>query len=96
MPAILLEIRDVFEKRDNMGYPIHPLAIVLIAFLGAGFLVACAYAVASSYRVAEDTEPSRSIAQEQYMREVRARNVDGIMAQNASVHYYRPRRAPMR
>jgi len=96
MPAILLEVRHAFEKRDNMGFPIHPLAIVLIAVLGAGFLVACAYAVASSYRSAGEVEAGRSIGQEQYMREVRARNMDGIMAQSVGAHYQRSRRAPLR
>jgi hypothetical protein len=97
MPALLLSARHAFEKRDNMGYPIHPIAIVLLAILGAGFLVACAFAVHSSYgRSSADVLPGRSIAQEQYMQDVRARNVDDIMAQNVGSHYYRSRRPPIR
>jgi hypothetical protein len=97
MPAIFLEVRHVFEKRDNMGYPIHPLLIVFFAVLGAGFLVACGFAIHSSYhRGTEDDAPSRSIAQEQYMQKVRARNLDDIMAQSARMGYYRTRRAPLR
>lgn len=96
MPTIPLEIRHAFEKRDNMGYPIHPIAIVLLAMLGAGFVVCGAYAITSSYRTVEETEPPRSVSQDNYMREVRARNVDGIMAENYARFYQQPRRAPQR
>jgi hypothetical protein len=97
MPAISLEIRHVLEKRDNMGYPISPVLIVLFAILGAGFLVACGFAIHSSYhRGTEDDVPARTEAQYQYMQEVRARNLHDIMAQSARMGYYRTRRADLR
>ncbi|KAF2678066.1 hypothetical protein K458DRAFT_317987 [Lentithecium fluviatile CBS 122367] len=90
MPALPLEIRHAFEKRDNMGYPIHPIGIVLLVMLGAGFLVCAAYAITASYRDSPDTEPPRSVSQDHYMREVRTRNVNGIMAENYARYYHQP------
>ena len=72
------------DKRDNMGFNISPVLIVLLVILGAGGLVVCAAAVMRFY--GSDTEDTnqlnRSVEQDRYMREVRER------AWGKLPHYY--------
>ncbi|KAF2241221.1 hypothetical protein BU26DRAFT_404012, partial [Trematosphaeria pertusa] len=65
----------MLEKRDNMGFAIPPAAIILLVMLGAAFLVCMGFAVAR-FLVddKDDTWTRRPVAQDDYMREVRARN----------------------
>lgn len=96
MPTLSRVIRHVVEKRDNMGYAIHPFGIVILSMLGAGFLVAAAFAVTASYRRMEDAEIPRSVSQDHYMREVRTRNFNGLLAETTGKHYRPPQRIPLR
>lgn len=75
-----------------MGFAIPPAAIILLVMLGAAFAVCIGFALTRYMFDDEKGPPSRSAAQEDYMREVRARNLEGIMAQSAR-RYYRPRRS---
>jgi hypothetical protein len=72
-----------FEKRDNMGFSIAPALIVLIILLASFLLVILGYATHrllglgpehNSYR-------ARTVEQDDYMREVRNRNLRGIMGE---------------
>jgi hypothetical protein len=77
MPAM------AFEKRDNMGYAIHPSLIVLLILLAAAALVTCGYAVNRLVGIEESPNgfKARTVEQDDYMREVRSRNVDGLMSE---------------
>lgn len=67
-------------KRDNMGYAIPPMAIVILIMIGAGIVSCCCYAVIRMFSPEDDGNvfKSPSEEQQQYMAEVRARNVDMI------------------
>lgn len=77
MPAM------AFEKRDNMGYALHPVVIVLLILLGALGLVVCGYAVNRLLGIEDSSDgfKARTVEQDDYMREVRSRNVNGLMSQ---------------
>lgn len=68
-------------KRDNMGYAIHPLLIVLLIMLAAALVVCMGFAVNRLF-VGEESDGlrPRSVEQEQYMVDVRQRNL-AILAQ---------------
>lgn len=80
-----------FEKRDNMGYPIHPLLITFFICLGIFALVVCAYAIhrLMGFENASRALASRSVEQDDYMRQVRSRNLDGLMAEGRRAHKMR-------
>lgn len=75
MPALHL------AKRDNMGYLIPPIVIWLLTLLGAAVAVTLGYAVHRLMGL-EDAPPwkSRSGEQDDYMRDVRRRNLERLMA----------------
>ncbi|KAF2261802.1 hypothetical protein CC78DRAFT_535407 [Lojkania enalia] len=79
------------EKRDNMGYAIHPALIVLLIILGAGLVVT---AIAGMVRVyfKDDSEGIKPISGEQfdYMKQVRERNLQGLYEEGRR-HAYRAR-----
>lgn len=72
----------MLEKRDNMGYAIPPAAIILLILLGAAFVVA---GVAAVGKLVEGPNPNgiKQFTPEQmeYMKEVRDRNIDGLMSE---------------
>ncbi|KAF2120256.1 hypothetical protein BDV96DRAFT_642099 [Lophiotrema nucula] len=73
-----------FEKRDNMGYAIHPSLIVLLIMLGAALLVAMLAGMIRMYFPAEEGMTFPSNEQMEYMREVRERNLADLMATGRS------------
>ncbi|KAH7128408.1 hypothetical protein B0J11DRAFT_270211 [Dendryphion nanum] len=83
-------------KRDNGGYAIHPLLIVLLIMLGAAFVVACGAGISrfATKDKKDDAFKDRSEEQNQYMREVRARNVDGLVYQSSMGQQRQPNRPP--
>jgi hypothetical protein len=64
------------QKRNNMGYQIHPSLIVLLVILGAGFCVCVAFAIYQNLgeRHNPDMWQKRRPEQDAYMRDVRERN----------------------
>jgi hypothetical protein len=64
------------QKRDNMGYQIHPSLIVLLVILGAGFCVCVAFAIYQNLGEQHDPDrwQKRRPEQDAYMRIVRERN----------------------
>lgn len=71
------------QKRDNMGYAIAPSLIILLILLASAAIVTCGYAV---HRLMGLSEPDnaykpRSVEQEDYMREVRSRNIEALMSE---------------
>ena len=86
------------EKRDNMGFLIPPSAIVLLVMLGAGCLVCCGYAV---WRLMEGSEGAtgfkpRTVEQEQYMADVRTRNMEALAYGVRQSRFGPKRKADMR
>lgn len=69
------------EKRDNMGYLIPPLVIVLLVVLGAFLLAISGYAVNRLLGITEAPNGyrARTVEQDDYMREVRHRNLNGLI-----------------
>ncbi|KAJ4286504.1 hypothetical protein N0V90_013204 [Kalmusia sp. IMI 367209] len=66
------------DRSDNMGYAIHPIAIVFLVLLGTGFVVAMTYGMDRVYGFhgrAPDPPKHLSTGQATYMAEVRARNL---------------------
>ena len=70
-------------KRDNMGYAIPPAAIILLILLAAAACVCMGYAVhrLMGLQDANSGYRARTAEQEDYMREVRTRNLHGLMAE---------------
>jgi hypothetical protein len=66
-----------FVKRDNMGFLFPPTVIVIFVLLGAGFLIACGYAIHSAFGFGSDNNNMKSMGAEQasYLAEVRIRNM---------------------
>ncbi|KAF2874055.1 hypothetical protein BDV95DRAFT_476734, partial [Massariosphaeria phaeospora] len=67
------------EKRDNMAYSMPPLLVVFLAILGAALLTCCGFAIYVT--VMGNTAiilHARPVAQDNYMREVRARNLEKL------------------
>jgi hypothetical protein len=64
------------QKRDNMGYQIHPSLIVLLVILGAGFCVCVAFAIYQNLGAPHNPDmwQKRRPEQDAYMRDVRERN----------------------
>jgi hypothetical protein len=77
MPALYL------EKRDNMGYAIPPAAIILLILVGAGGCVCVGFAIHRLMGAADADHGyrARTAEQEDYMREVRTRNLHGLMVE---------------
>ena len=72
------------EKRDNMGFAIHPFLIVLLIMLGAAMLVVCGAGIsrfASKREKDSNAFKERTVEQDDYMREVRARTIAGLAPQ---------------
>ncbi|KAF1952188.1 hypothetical protein CC80DRAFT_495530 [Byssothecium circinans] len=92
-PAPKLMARTVFEKRDEIaGFDIPPLVIVLLCMVASGILLVMCYGVARFAFPDETQGPKEaSAAQLDYMREVRARNLDGLMADGAHARYLEKR-----
>ncbi|KAL1607640.1 hypothetical protein SLS60_002574 [Paraconiothyrium brasiliense] len=69
------------DRADNMGYAIHPTAIVFLVLLGTGFVVAMMYGMdrVSGFRGRPHEEPRHmSVEQARYMAEVRMRNMEAL------------------
>jgi hypothetical protein len=75
MPALDL------TKRDNMGFLLPPFVIWLLTLLGAAVAITIGFAI---HRLMGLEYPRpwkpRSVEQDNYMRDVRRRNVEDIMA----------------
>jgi hypothetical protein len=65
-------------KRDNMGYAIPPMAIVVLCLFGAGVLVVMGYAASRMFMTEDDSNAIKplTVDQHEYMATVRARNLD--------------------
>ncbi|KAF2010880.1 hypothetical protein BU24DRAFT_427077 [Aaosphaeria arxii CBS 175.79] len=76
-----------------MGFAIHPALIVLCVMLGAALMVTCGAGVHRMYgvRVEDRAHMVRSVEQESYMREVRDRNLEGLMHEGRRSHFKHPR-----
>ncbi|KAF1846845.1 uncharacterized protein K460DRAFT_284888 [Cucurbitaria berberidis CBS 394.84] len=71
-------------KRDD-DYAIPPFAIILLIMVGSALLVCCGFAIHSVYGFGEDTTGIKPMSneQEEYMNEVRARNLEALMYEGA-------------
>jgi hypothetical protein len=88
-PITTLIARNVLEKRDNMGFAMSPMAIVALALAGAGVALVMAYGLGRFFFSEKDPPPMEaSASQLDYMREVRSRNLDGLMADGAHARYH--------
>jgi hypothetical protein len=74
-------------KRDD-DYAIPQAAIILLILLGAGLLVCMGYAIHATYGFKKNGNGVRPLSPEQqeYMAEVRIRNMNGLMAEGARTH----------
>ncbi|KAF2660021.1 hypothetical protein K491DRAFT_775033 [Lophiostoma macrostomum CBS 122681] len=81
-----LHLRDLAKRDSNMGYAIPPTVIVLLIIFGAACVVACAFAVYQLFGNSMNAENwgVRTPEQDEYMREVRHRNVSGLMGTGAA------------
>ncbi|KAF2640267.1 hypothetical protein P280DRAFT_518683 [Massarina eburnea CBS 473.64] len=70
----------VLIARDNMGYAIPPIAIVLVCMLGSGVLLVILYGMFRYYGPVNDNEGFRPMSEEQmsYIKEVRDQNLKDI------------------
>ncbi|KAI4917315.1 hypothetical protein J4E90_003822 [Alternaria incomplexa] len=71
-------------KRDA-GYAIPEGAIILLILFGAGLLVCMGYAIHKTFGFRRNPNEFRhmSAEQQEYMAEVRVRNMQGLMAEGA-------------
>lgn len=69
-------IHHLLKRDDNMGFLLPPALIILLILLGAGFLVACGFAIHSAFGFGPDPNRFKHMSAEQmtYMAEVRVRN----------------------
>lgn len=67
-------------KRDDMGYSIPPPVIVLLIMFGAGCFTCMGYAVHKLWGFGQDGNGLKpvSVAQMEYMTEVRVRNLNAM------------------
>ncbi|KAF2642071.1 hypothetical protein P280DRAFT_468523 [Massarina eburnea CBS 473.64] len=87
-PALELMAREVLGKRDNSGFLVAPAVIVLLAMCGAGVLIVVCYGAARFWMSEEEKGiPEPPAEQVDYMRELRARNLDALMADGAHARY---------
>lgn len=79
-------------KRDNMGYAISPVLIVFLIMIGAAFVVCMGYGIHRTYGFRHNGHDpmAMSEAQQLYMIEVRARNMED-MAYHVRRDYFRPK-----
>ena len=72
-----------------MGFAIHPALIVLLIMVGSAVAVMMGYAVHKlvGFNDSSDGFKPRTQEQEIYMREVRDRNVDGLMVEGRRSAY---------
>jgi hypothetical protein len=70
----------VIAPRDNAGYALPFSVIVLIVIFGALALVICGYAVHRTFGFTNDDNGFKpvTVAQAEYMAEVRVRNMDSL------------------
>ncbi|KAH6882213.1 hypothetical protein BKA58DRAFT_15608 [Alternaria rosae] len=80
-------------KRDA-GYAIPEGAIIVLILAGAGLLVCMGYAIHKTFGFRKNPNEFRHISAEQqeYMAEVRVRNMQGLMVEGARSHRGGPRR----
>ncbi|KAF1998408.1 hypothetical protein P154DRAFT_524095 [Amniculicola lignicola CBS 123094] len=78
-----------------MGFAIHPSLIILLILLGAGLFICAGYGVHRLYGAPDNDSgyQARTTEQDDYMREVRARNVDSLYSDMRGRHY-RPSPGP--
>ncbi|KAJ8114167.1 hypothetical protein OPT61_g3889 [Boeremia exigua] len=88
MPALV--------PRDDNGYALPFLVIVLIIIFGALCLVICGYAIHRTYGFKDEhgIKPL-SAAQATYMAEVRIRNMDGLAYEGRRSQWTRNGKGPM-
>ncbi|PVI02279.1 hypothetical protein DM02DRAFT_653745 [Periconia macrospinosa] len=90
-PTTSLTPPHIFTKRDGAGLDLSisawPSILLIIAI--AGFVMVMIYAIARFWVKQDDPVKELPAAQADYMREVRARNLDGLMAEAASARYRR-------
>jgi hypothetical protein len=74
-PILALAKRD-----DNGGFLFPPAVIVIFVLLGAGFCVACGFAINSAFGFSSDNNNMKAAGAEQmsYMAEVRIRNMEAL------------------
>ncbi|CAI6336361.1 unnamed protein product [Periconia digitata] len=92
-PSVALIANNLLHKREQNGSGIQvdlpPLAIIVLVMVGAGFLILMAYGIARFAGPMDKPIKETSAAQHDYMREVRARNLDGVMAEGHAARYGR-------
>lgn len=89
MPALL--------PRDDNGYALPFLVIVIIIIFGALCLVIAGYAIHRTYGFQEDPNEFKHIteAQATYMAEVRIRNMESLAHEGRRSHWGRSGKAPV-
>ncbi|OAL03981.1 hypothetical protein IQ06DRAFT_195859, partial [Phaeosphaeriaceae sp. SRC1lsM3a] len=67
----------LLKRDDNMGFELPPALIILLILIGAGFLVACGFAIHSAFGFGPNPNRIKPMSAEQmeYMAEVRIRNM---------------------
>jgi hypothetical protein len=68
------------KREDNNGFLFPPGVIVIFVLLGAGFLVACGFAINSAFGFSSDNNNMKAMSAEQmsYLAEVRIRNMEAL------------------
>ncbi|KAF9694606.1 hypothetical protein EKO04_007237 [Ascochyta lentis] len=87
----------VIIPRDNAGYALPFLVIVLIIIFGALCLVICGYAVHRTFGFNTDANGFKSVSVEQaaYMAEVRYRNMDTLAYEGRRSQWARNGKGPV-
>jgi hypothetical protein len=75
-------------KRSGDDYPIPIGAIIILILLGAGLVVCMGYAIHKTFGFKNNPNYFKplSLEQQEYMAEVRVRNMNGLMAEGARSH----------
>lgn len=89
-PTLLLETIHSLAKRDDDSEigGIPKWALVILIMLASGVVIVCLYGVLRHFTPEKPTEKAISPEQADYMREVRERSMNGLMAEMV------PRRGP--
>lgn len=83
--------------RDNAGYALPFLVIVLIIIFAALCLVICGYAIHRTFGFDEDGDGFKDVSPEQagYMAEVRLRNMESLAYEGRKSQWTRNGKSPM-
>ncbi|KAJ4318147.1 hypothetical protein N0V94_004583 [Neodidymelliopsis sp. IMI 364377] len=87
---------SVIAPRDNAGYALPFFVIVLIIIFGALCLVICGYAVHRTFGFRNDNNGFKpvTVAQAEYMAEVRVRNMDSLAYEGQRSQWARNGKGP--